>query len=121
MATTTCNIENLGKTVETMTRTAQESTWIMTHYVVQAQELNIKFAQRAFETWIVASRRQTELGRTMVQRLYGKAEDQSAAFQGLLNFWANAYTGFFFTPFGFYREGLENATRIVTRMPAVVT
>ena len=121
MATTTCNIENLGKTVETMTRTAQESTRIMTHYVVQAQELNTKFARRAFETWIDASRRQTELGQTMVQRLYGKAEDQSAAFQGLLNYWANAYTGFFFTPFGFYWEGLENATRNVTRMPAVVT
>ena len=117
MATTTRNIENMGKTVETMTRTAQESTRIMTDYVVQAQELNTRFAQRAFETWIDASRRQTELTQTMVQRLYGKAEDQGDAFQGLLNDWANAYAGFFFAPFGLYREGLDN----VTRMPAVVT
>ena len=116
MATTTRNIENMGRTVETMTRTAQESTRIVTDYVVQAQELNTRFAQRAFETWIDASRRQTELSQTMVQRLYGKAEDQGDAFQGLLNDWANAYAGFF-APFGFYREGLEN----VTRMPAVVT
>ena len=115
MATTTRNIENIGKTVETMTRTTQESARIMTDYVVQAQELNTRFAQRAFETWIDASRRQTELSQTMVQRLYGKAEDQSDAFQGLLNDWANAYSGFFFAPFGFYREGLEN----VTRMPVV--
>src|SRR5919112_1077803 len=121
MATTTRNIENMGKTVETMTRTAQESTRIMTDYVVQAQELNTRFAQRAFETWIDASRRQTELGQTMVQRLYGKAEDQGDAVQGLLSDWANAYTGLFFTPFGFYREGLENVTRNVTRMPTVVT
>jgi hypothetical protein len=117
MATTTHNIENMGKSVETMMRTAQESTRIMTDYVVQAQELNTRFAQRAFETWIDASRRQTELTQTMVQRLYGKAEDQGDAFQGLLNGWANAYAGFFFAPFGLYREGLDN----VTRMPAVVT
>ena len=117
MATTTRNIENMGKTVETTTRTAQESTRIMRDYVVQAQELNTRFAQRAFETWIDASRRQTELSQAMVQRLYGKAEDQGDAFQGLLNDWANAYAGFFFAPFGLYREGLDN----VTRMPAVVT
>ncbi len=112
MATTTRNIENMGKTVETMTRTTQESARIVTDYVVQAQELNTRFAQRAFETWIDASRRQTELSQAMVQRLYGKAEDQGDAFQGLLNDWANAYAGFFFAPFGFYREGLENVTRI---------
>ena len=121
MATTTRNIENMGKTVETMTRTTQESARIVTDYVVQAQELNTRFAQRAFETWIDASRRQTELSQAMVQRLYGKAEDQGDAFQGLLNDWANAYAGFFFAPFGFYREGLENVTRNVTRMPAAVT
>jgi hypothetical protein len=117
MATITRNIENMGKTVETMTRTAQESTRIMTDYVIQAQELNTRFAQRAFETWIDASSRQTELTQTMVQRLYGKAEDQGDAFQGLLYDWANAYAGFFFAPFGLYREGLDN----VSRMPAVVT
>jgi hypothetical protein len=121
VATTTRNIENMGRTVETMTRTAQESTRIVTDYVVQAQELNTRLAQRAFETWIDASRQQTELGQTMVQRLYGKAEDQGDAFQGLLNNWANVYAGFFFAPFGLYREGLENVTRNVTRMPAVVT
>jgi hypothetical protein len=121
MATTTRNIENMGKTVETMTRTTQESARIVTDYVVQVQELNTRFAQRAFETWLDASRRQTELSQAVVQRLYGKAEDQGDAFQGLLNDWANAYAGFFFAPFDFYREGLENATRNVTRMPAVVT
>jgi hypothetical protein len=117
MATTMRNIENIGRTVETITRTAQESTRIVTDYVVQAQELNTRFAQRAFETWIDASRRQTELSQTMVQRLYGKAENQSDAFQGLLNDWANLYAGFLFAPFGLYREGLEN----VTRMPTLVT
>ena len=117
MARTTRDTENMGKTVETMTRTTQESTRIMTDYVVRAQELNTRFARRAFEVWIDASRRQTELSQTMVQRLSGNAENQTDAFQGLLNDWANAYAGVLFAPLGFYREGLEN----VTTMPAVVT
>jgi hypothetical protein len=118
VATTTRNIEDMGKTVETVTRTAQESTRIITDYVVQAQELNTRFAQRAFGTWIEASRRQTELSQTMVRRLYGKAEDQTDVFQGLVSDWANAYAGFF-APFGFYREGLGNVTRMPTVAPAV--
>jgi hypothetical protein len=92
----------------------------MTDYVVQAQELNTRFAQRVFGIWINASRRQTELSQTMVQRLYGKAEDQGDAFQGLLDEWVNGSAGFF-APFGLYREGLENVTRNVSQMPAVMT
>jgi hypothetical protein len=42
------------------------------------------------------------------------------AFQGLLNQWANTYAGFF-APVGPYREGLENVTRNVTQMPALMT
>jgi hypothetical protein len=120
VATSPRNIENVGKTVETMTRTTQESTRIITDYVVQAQELNTGFAQRAFETWIDASRRQTELGLTMVQRLYGKSEDQTDAFfQALLGNWADVYARFFFVPLGLYWEGLESVSRSVTRMPTV--
>jgi hypothetical protein len=115
----TRNIENAGRTVETMTRTTQESARIVTDYVVQAQELNTTFAQRAFESWIDASRRQTELGQTMVQRLYGKAEDQTDALQALVGNWAEAYARFFLAPLGFYGEGLENVSRNVTRMPTV--
>ena len=44
MARTTRDTENMGKTVETMTRTAQEFTRIMTDYVVRAQEFNTRFA-----------------------------------------------------------------------------
>ena len=117
MATTTRNVENVGKTVGTMTQTAQESTRIVTDYVVQAQELNTRFAQHAFETWIDTSRRQAELGQTMAQQLFGKTEEQTGAVQALFGEWTGAYAGFFFTPFGYYREGLED----VTRMPTVTT
>ena len=115
MATTTRNIENVGKTVETMTQTTQESTRIVTDYVVQAQELNTRFAQRAFETWIDMSRRQAELGQTMAQRLFEKTEEQTDAVQALVGEWTGAY--FFSTPFSYYREGLQD----VTRMPTVTT
>jgi hypothetical protein len=117
VATTTRNIENVGKTVETMTQSAQESTRIVTDYVVQAQELNTRFAQHAFETWIDTSRRQAELGQTMAQQLFGKTEEQTDAVQALFGEWTDAYAGFFFTPFGYYREGLQD----VTRMPTVTT
>ncbi len=119
MATRTRNVENMGKTVETMTRTAQESTRIMTDYMVQVQELNTRFAQRAFETWIDASRRQTELGQTMTQRLFGKAEEQTDAFRNLYGQWVGGLWGFPFSgtsyaPRSFQRQGMrlvETATK----------
>jgi hypothetical protein len=66
----TRNIDDMGKSVETMTRTTQDSTRIVTEYVVQAQELNTGFARRAFEYWIDASRSQTELGQSVAQQLF---------------------------------------------------
>ena len=115
VAMTTRNIENMGKTVETIRKAAQESTRIVTDYVVQAQELNTRFAQRVFETWIDASRRQTELAQTAAQRLFGKAEEQTDAFQSLLGNLADA--GSFFVPFGYYREGLENVAWMPNSIP----
>jgi len=102
----------VGKTVETMTQTTQESTRIVTDYVVRAQELNTAFARRAFETWIDTSRRQAELGQSMAQRLFEKTEEQTDAVQALFGEWTDAY--FFSTPFGYYREGLQDVTRMQT-------
>jgi hypothetical protein len=114
VATTTRNIENVGKTVETMTRASQESARIVTDYVVRAQELNTEFARRAFETWIDTSRGQAELGQSVARQLFGKSEEQTDAVQALFGEWADAG---FFTPFGYYREGLPD----VTPMPTVAS
>ncbi len=75
----------MGETVETMARMTQDSTRIVTEYVAQAQELNTRFAQRAFEVWIGASRRQTELGPSVAQQLFlfRKAKKQTDAFRSL--------------------------------------
>jgi hypothetical protein len=117
VARATRNIDNMGETVETMTRTARDSTWIVTDYVVQAQELNTRFAQRAFETWIEASRRQTELGQLMAQRLFGKAEEQTDAFRSLYGQWVSVpwsfpfsgfpFSGTSYTPRFFQRQGMR--------------
>jgi hypothetical protein len=117
VARTTRNIDNMGKTVETVTRTAQDSTRIVTDYVVQAQELNTRFAQRAFETWIDASRRQTELGQSVAQQLFGKAEEQTDAFRNLYGQWIGLpwsvpFSGFPFpgtsyAPRSFQRQGMR--------------
>src|SRR5215216_6749801 len=116
VATTTRNTENVSKTVETMTRAAQESTQIVTDYVARAQELNTGFARLAFEAWIDTSRRQAELSQTVAQQLFGKTEEQTDAVQALFGEWTGTYADFF-TPFGYYREGLQN----ITRMPTATT
>ena len=97
-----------------MTRTAQESTQIVTDYVAQAQEVNTRFAQLPLEAWIDTSRRQAELSQTVAQQLFGKTEEQTDAVQALFGEWTGAYADFF-TPFGYYREGLRDITRMPTR------
>jgi len=119
----TRNIENMGQTVETMTRTAQESTRIVTDYVVQAQELNTTFARRAFETWIDASRRQTELGQIMTQRLFGKAEEQTDAFRNLYGQWISMpwsfpFSGTPYTPRSFQRHGMRLVEAATGEVPS---
>jgi hypothetical protein len=113
VATTTRNVEKVSKTVETMTRAAQESTRIVTDYVGQAQELNTRFTQLALEAWIDTSRRQAELSQTVARRLFGKTEEQTDAVQALFGEWTEGYADFF-TPFGYYREGLRDVTRMPT-------
>ena len=121
---TTRNFENMDESVETMTKAAQDSTRIVTDYVVQAQELNTRFAQRAFETWTDASRRHTELGQTTMQRLFGNVEEQSDAVRNLYGQWVSMHWGFPFlgfsfssmsyAPRSFQRQGMrlvETATR----------
>ncbi len=118
--TTTRNVEKIGKTAEQMTRSTRRTGQVFNGYLAEVQEINTEFARKATETWIEAFRRQTELNQRMVQRLYGEAEGQADAFQGLVQDWMTAYPAPFFNPFGFspfglFREGMETATRTATR------
>jgi hypothetical protein len=130
LATTTHkNVEKMGDTAQEMTRSAQRASQIFSGYLTEAQEINTEFARRATETWIEAFRKQTELNQRMVQRLYGEAEGQSGAFQGLMQDWVRMYSVPFFNPFGaenpfvkgnpfadYFRQGVETATRNAERV-----
>jgi hypothetical protein len=123
------NVEKMGDTAQEMTRSAQRAAQIFSGYLTEAQEINTEFARRATETWIEAFRKQTELNQRMVQRLYGEAEGQSGAFQGLVQDWMRVYSVPFFNPFGaenpfvkgnpfadYFRQGEETATRNAERV-----
>ena len=122
MATTaTKNVEKMGATAQEITRSSQRAGQIVSGYLTEAQEINTEFARRATETWIEAFRKQTELNQRMVQRLYGEAEGQTGAWQGLVQDWMSAYSAPFiptgaFNPFDFFRQGVETATRNAERV-----
>jgi hypothetical protein len=118
----TKNVEKMSETAQEMTRSTRRAGQIWGGYLTEVQEINTEFARRATETWIEAFRKQTELNQRMVQRLYGEAEGQSGAWQGLVQDWMSAYSAPVFNPFGmappfgFFRQGVETATRNVERV-----
>jgi|SRR5215210_1259931 len=122
LTTTTKNVEKMGETAQQMTQSTQRTGQIVSGYLTEAQEINTEFARRATETWIEAFRKQTELNQRMIQRLYGEAEGQTGAWQGLVQDWMSAYSApfnpFFASanPFDFFRQGVETATRNAERV-----
>jgi hypothetical protein len=123
--TATKNVEKMSETAQEMTRSAQRAGQIWSGYLTEVQEINTEFARRATETWIEAFRKQTELNQRMAQRMYGEAEGQSGAWQGLVQDWMRAFPAPVFNPFGsfgsadpfgYFRQGVETATRNVERV-----
>jgi hypothetical protein len=116
------NVEKMSETAQQMTRSTQRTGQIVSGYLTEAQEINTEFARHATETWINAFRKQTELNQRMIQRLYGEAEGQAGAWQGLVQDWMKAYSAPTFNPlwsvdpFGYFRQGMETATRNAERM-----
>lgn len=126
MATTTRNVEKIGETAQQMTQSTQRTGQILSGYLTEVQEINTEFARRATETWIEAFRKQTELNQRMIQKLYGEAEGQAGAWQGLVQDWMSAYSAPAFVPFGsvnpffdYFRQGVETATRNAERVTDV--
>ena len=115
-ATTTRNVEKMGRTAHEMTRSAQRTGQILSGYLAEAQEINTEFARKATETWIEGFRKQTELNQRMIQKIYGEAEGQTGAVQETVRDLMSTYSVPFFGPFGtdpfaYWREGMEMATR----------
>ncbi len=125
LAMTTKNAEKMGETAQQMSQSTQRAGRIFNGYLAEVQEINTDFARRATETWIEAIRKQTELNQRMVQRLYGEAEGQTGAWQGLVQDWMSVYSAPFSNPFGsvnpfdLFRQGVETATRNVEQVTDV--
>jgi hypothetical protein len=93
MATSTQNLEKMGKATETMARTTQDSASTAMDYAVKAQEINTNLLGRTTELWIEGLRKQAELSRQMAQVFLNKAEDQAHATQTFLDQWSKALAG----------------------------
>jgi hypothetical protein len=93
MATSTQNLEKMGKATETMSRTTQDSASTAMDYAVKAQELNTNLLGRTTELWIEGLRNQAELSQEMAQVFFNKVEDQAHATQTFLDQWSKALAG----------------------------
>ncbi len=116
MATTTGNMEKVGKTAETMAKTTQQSAHTAMDYAVKAQEVNTELLRKTSEVWIEGFRKQTELSQDMAQELFEKAEDQAHAYQDFFGQWGFPFMSFPFVrmpydPFGFWRERTQNVQK----------
>src|SRR5918998_5967732 len=106
---TTTEIEKMGKTAEQVVKAAQQSSTAMADYAVKAQEVNTELLRKTTEVWIDGLRKQTELSQDMFQEVFGKAEDQTRAYEDFFAQWGTPFMGFPFArmpydPFGFWRE-----------------
>jgi hypothetical protein len=110
MATSTQNLEKMGKATETMARTTQDSASTAMDYAVKAQEINTNLLQRTTELWIEGLQKQADLSQEMAQEFFNKAEDQAYATQDFLGQWSKAFAGFPSMGFPFMRMAQRTVT-----------
>jgi hypothetical protein len=110
MATSTQNLEKMGKATETMARTTQDSASTAMDHAVKAQEINTNLLQRTTELWIEGLQKQADLSQEMAQEFFNKAEDQAYATQDFLGQWSKAFAGFPSMGFPFMRMAQRTVT-----------
>jgi hypothetical protein len=103
MATSTQDLEKMGKTTEMMARTTQNSAYTAMDYAVKAQEINTNLLQRTTELWIEGLRKQADLSQEMAQGFFEKAEEQAHATHDFLGQWNKAFAGYPLMGFPFVR------------------
>jgi hypothetical protein len=113
VATTTEAMEKMGKTADTMMKTAQQTTYTAIDYAVKAQEVNAELLRKTAEVWIEGIRKQTELSQDMAQEFFEKAEDQSYVYQDFYREfykrWNLPFGWMPYEPFAFGREWPQKA------------
>jgi len=106
-------MEKMGKTADTMTKTAQQTTYTAIDYAVKAQEVNAELLRKTAEVWIEGIRKQTELSQDMAQEFFEKAEDRSYVYQDFyrefFKRWDLPFGWMPYEPFAFGREWPQKA------------
>ncbi len=110
MATSTQNLEKMGKATETMARTTQDSASTAMDYAVKAQEINTNLLRRTTGLWIEGLQKQADLSQEMAQQFFNKAEDQAQATQTILDQWSKAFAGHPSMGFPFMRIAQKTVT-----------
>jgi transcriptional regulator of heat shock response len=110
MATT----QKTNKAVERLAESTRDTYQTVVDHAVGLQERNVRVAQGMVDGTIKELRHQAESNRSVVGELFERAEDQRDAYQTLVEQSIDAYMDLAYTPFTYYKEGLE-ATRKATR------
>ncbi len=103
MATSTQDLEKMGKTTEMMARTTQNSAYTAMDYAVKAQEMNTNLLQRTTELWIEGLQKQADHSQELAQEFFEKVEDQAHATQDFLGQWSKAFADYPLMGFPFMR------------------
>jgi hypothetical protein len=111
MATT----EKTSKVVERLAETTRDSYQTVLDHAVGLQERNVRFAQGMVDGTIKELRYQAESNRSVVGELFERAEEGRDAYQALVEQSFDAYVNLAYTPFTYFKEGLEATRKATTR------
>ena len=100
-------MEKTSRTADQLAKTTRDSYRTVLDHVVALQERNVRFAQGLVDDSIKESRHQVESNRAMTHELLERAENQRDAFQTLIEESVGAYMNLVYTPFAYYRQGLQ--------------
>jgi hypothetical protein len=108
VATTTDNMQKMGKFAEEIATTTQRSAYTAMDYAAKAQEVNTELLRKTSQVWIEGLRKQTELSQEMFQEFVDKAEDQAYAYRDFFGQWGFPFVRVPYDPLGFWREWTES-------------
>ncbi len=106
-------MEKANRAAEQLARTTGDSYKTVIDHTVALQERNVRFAQGLVDDTIKELRHQAETNRGVVEELVERVEKQREAFQTLFEESVDAYMDLAYTPFSYYKEGLEATKKVV--------
>jgi hypothetical protein len=111
MATT----EKTSRVVERLAETTRDSYQTVVDHAVGLQERNVRFAQGMVDNTIKELRYQAESNRSVVGELFERAEEGRDAYQALVEQSLDAYMNLAYSPFTYFKKGMEATRKAATR------